>query len=403
MGGRLCFSRAVVDDAGDGLVISSIHARGESRTYAKGIVGGASEITLTPEEQQALAAARGGRGRPRRDHAVPATMPGSRRDRPPLRLPRPRGHLQPDGARRLGAPPPDAERRAVRLGRRGARRPARRRPRRRHGAHRELRRGRGRAPRSTRSRAATRSSSPARCSCRSPSSSPPAGYPPRATSAPSAPTRTRWAQVRALDGRAPARRRLPARRCRPPPPRRASQPGDAPLRRRRLRPGRRPRSTGSRCSPRTSATTPAAVTRFVLVARPGPPARRRPAPTRPRVVLFQRDDHPGGLLELLEQFAARGVNMTRLESRPTGESMGSYCFSIDFEGHVAGRAGGRGADGAAAGLRRRCASSAPTPRRRRPTDAAWHQRRRVRRRRGAGSTSSAAESEPVPRIRGTTC
>ena len=42
MGGRLSFSCAVVDDAGDGLVISSIHARGESRTYAKGIVGGSS-------------------------------------------------------------------------------------------------------------------------------------------------------------------------------------------------------------------------------------------------------------------------------------------------------------------------------------------------------------------------
>ena len=60
MGGRLSFSCAVVDDAGDGLVISSIHARGESRTYAKGIIGGSSEITLTPEEQEALAAARGG-------------------------------------------------------------------------------------------------------------------------------------------------------------------------------------------------------------------------------------------------------------------------------------------------------------------------------------------------------
>ena len=52
-------------------------------------------------------------------------------------------------------------------------------------------------------------------------------------------------------------------------------------------------------------------------------------------MLYQRDDHPGGLLELLEQFAARGVNLTRLESRPTGEAMGSYCFSIDVEGHVA--------------------------------------------------------------------
>lgn len=63
MGGRLSFSAAVVDDSGDGLVLSSIHARGESRTYAKGVVGGASDATLTPEEQQALAAARTGKDR----------------------------------------------------------------------------------------------------------------------------------------------------------------------------------------------------------------------------------------------------------------------------------------------------------------------------------------------------
>lgn len=59
MGGRLSFSAAIVDDLGDGIVLSSIHARGESRTYAKGIVGGRSSITLTPEEQQALASATG--------------------------------------------------------------------------------------------------------------------------------------------------------------------------------------------------------------------------------------------------------------------------------------------------------------------------------------------------------
>lgn len=62
MGGRLSFSAAIVDDRGDGLVISSIHARGESRTYAKGVVEGNSEVTLSPEEQQALAAARTGKG-----------------------------------------------------------------------------------------------------------------------------------------------------------------------------------------------------------------------------------------------------------------------------------------------------------------------------------------------------
>jgi prephenate dehydratase len=78
----------------------------------------------------------------------------------------------------------------------------------------------------------------------------------------------------------------------------------------------------------------AAVTRFVLVGRPGPV----PSPTgadRTSLVVFQRDDHPGGLLEMLEQFATRGINLSRIESRPTGESLGQYCFSIDCEGHVA--------------------------------------------------------------------
>lgn len=62
MGGRMSFSAAIVDDLGDGMVLSSIHARGESRTYAKGIVGGDAEVVLTPEERQALDAARTGSG-----------------------------------------------------------------------------------------------------------------------------------------------------------------------------------------------------------------------------------------------------------------------------------------------------------------------------------------------------
>lgn len=77
----------------------------------------------------------------------------------------------------------------------------------------------------------------------------------------------------------------------------------------------------------------AAVTRFVLVARPD----RIPAPTgadKTTLVLYQRRDRSGGLLELLEQFATRGINMTRLESRPTKHSMGDYCFSVDIEGHL---------------------------------------------------------------------
>lgn len=54
MGGRLSFSAALLDDAGDGLVISSINGRSETRTYAKGVKGGTSEAPLSPEEEQAV-------------------------------------------------------------------------------------------------------------------------------------------------------------------------------------------------------------------------------------------------------------------------------------------------------------------------------------------------------------
>jgi prephenate dehydratase len=46
------------------------------------------------------------------------------------------------------------------------------------------------------------------------------------------------------------------------------------------------------------------------------------------------DDGPGRLLEMLEQFATRGVNMSLLESRPIGDAMGRYRFVIDLDGHI---------------------------------------------------------------------
>lgn len=81
------------------------------------------------------------------------------------------------------------------------------------------------------------------------------------------------------------------------------------------------------------ADNPDAVTRFVLVQRPG----RLPAPTgadKTTLVAYMYVDHAGGLLEILEQFAMRGVNLTRIESRPTKKAFGEYCFSIDAEGHI---------------------------------------------------------------------
>jgi hypothetical protein len=59
MGGRFSFSAALLDDAGDGLVITSIHARSETRTYLKGLERGDSDVALSPEELQAVRLARG--------------------------------------------------------------------------------------------------------------------------------------------------------------------------------------------------------------------------------------------------------------------------------------------------------------------------------------------------------
>lgn len=76
------------------------------------------------------------------------------------------------------------------------------------------------------------------------------------------------------------------------------------------------------------------MTRFVRVSRPG----ALPAPTgsdRTTLVVFLADDHPGALLEMLTEFSVRGVNLTRIESRPTGDGIGRYFFHFDFEGHVA--------------------------------------------------------------------
>jgi hypothetical protein len=54
MGGRLSFTAALLDDGGDGLVITSIHGRSEARTYAKGVKAGRSEQSLSPEEEQSI-------------------------------------------------------------------------------------------------------------------------------------------------------------------------------------------------------------------------------------------------------------------------------------------------------------------------------------------------------------
>jgi prephenate dehydratase len=51
-------------------------------------------------------------------------------------------------------------------------------------------------------------------------------------------------------------------------------------------------------------------------------------------VIFQRANRPGSLLTILQEFAARSINLTKLESRPTKKGLGQYCFLIDLEGHI---------------------------------------------------------------------
>lgn len=76
-----------------------------------------------------------------------------------------------------------------------------------------------------------------------------------------------------------------------------------------------------------------AVTRFILV-KPNP---QLPTPTgadKTTIVATLATDKAGSLLGLLEQFSARRVNLSRIESRPTGDGLGLYKFSIDISGHV---------------------------------------------------------------------
>ena len=77
-----------------------------------------------------------------------------------------------------------------------------------------------------------------------------------------------------------------------------------------------------------------AYTRFILVRLPG----AIPGPTgadKTTLSLYMKQDEPGALLAILTEFAVRGVNLTRIESRPTKKALGDYYFSVDIEGHVA--------------------------------------------------------------------
>jgi prephenate dehydratase len=81
------------------------------------------------------------------------------------------------------------------------------------------------------------------------------------------------------------------------------------------------------------ADSPSNSTRFIVVGR------SLPEPTgwdKTSIVVFIEENRPGALLQLLEIFAERDLNLTKIESRPTKAELGEYCFFLDVEGHLAG-------------------------------------------------------------------
>jgi prephenate dehydratase len=90
---------------------------------------------------------------------------------------------------------------------------------------------------------------------------------------------------------------------------------------------------GLECLVDDVADNAGAVTRFVVVQRPGP----LPEPTGndKTSLVAVVGDRTGALLDLLREFAVRDISLTRIESRPTRQRLGVYSFSMDCEGHVA--------------------------------------------------------------------
>lgn len=82
------------------------------------------------------------------------------------------------------------------------------------------------------------------------------------------------------------------------------------------------------------ADNPDAVTRFICVGSEQTPLPEPTGSDKTTLQVQLPSDEAGALLAMLEQFATRGVNLSRIESRPVGDSLGRYQFSIDCEGHV---------------------------------------------------------------------
>lgn len=72
-------------------------------------------------------------------------------------------------------------------------------------------------------------------------------------------------------------------------------------------------------------------TRFVVLGRALHPPT---GADKTSLVVFFGEDRPGLLLRILDEFALRGINLTKIESRPTKQALGEYCIFIDCAGHL---------------------------------------------------------------------
>jgi prephenate dehydratase len=72
------------------------------------------------------------------------------------------------------------------------------------------------------------------------------------------------------------------------------------------------------------------VTRFIILARTDHPPT---GDDKTSLCFAFSDNQPGRLHEVLGEFASRGLNLSKVESRPTKESLGHYTFLVDVEGH----------------------------------------------------------------------
>ena len=76
-----------------------------------------------------------------------------------------------------------------------------------------------------------------------------------------------------------------------------------------------------------------AQTRFIELGLQGKPVEKTGS-DKTSLIIELPEDKPGGLLEMLEQFSVRGINLSRIESRPIGDSFGRYRFYVDAQGHI---------------------------------------------------------------------